>query len=228
MKATTALTFLVATLASASPTGILEDRQLLGGRVGAVAKEFTMGGCKPIIMIFARGSTEIGNMGAICGPPTANGVKAKFGAGNVAVEGVDYAAGLATNFLRGGADPVGITEMKRLIAKANAECPDSMLVVGGYSQGAALTHRAVENLPQAQKNQIKAAFTFGDTQKQQDRNQIKGFPREKTNIICQPGDLVCVGTLTITPAHLSYGVRANEQVAFITKALMAAGAGAAR
>lgn len=48
-----------------------------------------MGGCKPIIMIFARGSTEIGNMGAICGPPTANGVKAKFGAGNVAVEGVD-------------------------------------------------------------------------------------------------------------------------------------------
>ncbi|TLS23917.1 hypothetical protein PpBr36_08410 [Pyricularia pennisetigena] len=224
MKFSTALTFSVATLASASPTGVLENRQILGGRVGAVAKEFTRGGCKPIIMIFARGSTEVGNMGTVCGPPTANGLKAAFGAGNVAVEGVDYAAGLATNFLRGGADPAGINEMKRLIAKANAECPDSMLVVGGYSQGAAVTHRAVENLSQAQKNQIKAAFTFGDTQKQQDRNQIRNFPKEKTNIICQPGDLVCVGTLNITPAHLTYGVRANEQVAFLRRALQAAGA----
>ncbi|TLD06037.1 uncharacterized protein PgNI_08591 [Pyricularia grisea] len=224
MKTSAALTFLVATLAYASPTGVLENRQLLAGRVGATAKEFTNGGCKQIIMIFARGSTEIGNMGVICGPQTANGVKSAFGASNVAVEGVDYAAGLTTNFLRGGADPAGISEMKRLIAKANSECPDSMLVVGGYSQGAALTHRAVENLPQAQKDQIKAAFTFGDTQKQQDRNQIKNFPTDKTNIICQPGDLVCVGTLTITPAHLTYGTRANEQVKFITSALQAAGA----
>lgn len=121
-------------------------------------------------MLFARGSTEIGNMGTVCGPPTGEGLKENFGADNVAVEGIDYGALLSTNFLPGGADPAGIQEMKDLIGQATTQCPDSKLVVGGYSQGAALTHRAVEDLPQAQKDQITAAFTFGDTQNQQVRN----------------------------------------------------------
>jgi len=43
-------------------------------RVGITSNEFTAFGCRPIIMLFARGSTEVGNMGTICGPPTANGV----------------------------------------------------------------------------------------------------------------------------------------------------------
>ncbi|KAL0935955.1 cutinase 1-like protein 1 [Colletotrichum truncatum] len=200
----------------------LEARQRGGGRVGSTAKEFTQGGCKEVIMVFARGSTETGNMGTICGPQTANGVKASFK--SVAVEGVDYAAGLATNTLPGGADPKGIAEMKRLIAKANTDCPNSMLVVGGYSQGAAVTHRAVEDLPQAQKDQIVAAFMFGDTQFQQDGGQITDFPQDKTNIICARGDAVCRGTLTILPAHLSYGNRADEQAQFINEKLTAAGA----
>ncbi|KAF9873736.1 cutinase [Colletotrichum karsti] len=199
----------------------IEARQR-GGRVGSTAKEFTEGGCKDVIMVFARGSTETGNMGTICGPPTANAVKSNFQ--SMAVEGVDYAAGLATNTLPGGADPAGIAEMKRLIEKANTECPNSMLVVGGYSQGAAVTHRAVEDLPQGMKDQIVAAFMFGDTQFQQEGGKIANFPEDKTNIICARGDAVCRGTLTILPAHLSYGRNAQEQADFITQKLTAAGA----
>ncbi|KAK2016748.1 cutinase [Colletotrichum eremochloae] len=198
----------------------LEARQL-GNNVGIIAKEFSQGGCKDVIMLFARGSTEVGNMGTVCGPPTANNIKSKFQ--SVAVEGVDYAAALSTNALPGGADPLGIREMKRLIEKANTECPDSKLVVGGYSQGAALTHRAVEDLPQAQKDQIVAAFTFGDTQNTQDKGQIPNFPKEKTNIICAPGDAVCKGTLLVLPAHLTYGANADEQADFIAQKLTAAG-----
>lgn len=41
-------------------------------------------------------------------------------------------------------------------------------------------------------------------------------------IICQPGDLVCVGTLTITPAHLTYGRRADEGVDFLTTQIQGA------
>lgn len=150
-------------LAVASPI----DTRQLGNRVGTTSREFTQGGCRDIIMLFARGSTEIGNMGTVCGPPTGEGLKKAFGADKVAVEGVEYAALLSTNFLPGGADPAGIREMKNLIAQATTQCPDSKLVVGGYSQGAALTHRAVEDLPQEQKDQITAAFTFGDTQNKQ-------------------------------------------------------------
>ena len=148
-------------LVAASPVEIRQNR------VGTTAKEFTQGGCRDIIMLFARGSTEVGNMGTIAGPPTANGLKQNFGGDAVAVEGIDYGALLSTNFLRGGADPAGIREMKDLIGQVTSKCPDSKLVVGGYSQGAALTHRAVEDLPKAQKDNIVAAFTFGDTQNQQ-------------------------------------------------------------
>lgn len=151
----------LAALAAATP---IEVRQ---NNVGSTANEFTRGGCRDIIMLFARGSTEVGNMGTVCGPQTGEGLKENFGAENVAVEGIDYAAGLSTNFLPGGADPAGISEMVDLIGQVASDCPDSKLVVGGYSQGAALTHRAVEDLPQAQKDQIAAAFTFGDTQNQQ-------------------------------------------------------------
>ncbi|KAK0372613.1 cutinase [Colletotrichum paranaense] len=198
----------------------IEARQR--GRVGSTAKEFSTGGCKDVVMVFARGSTEIGNMGTICGPQTANNVKGQFS--SVAVEGVDYAAGLSTNFLPGGADPAGVAEMKRIIGEVNSQCPNSMMVVGGYSQGAAVTHRAVEDLPQAQKDQIVAAFMFGDTQNTQDKAQIPNFPKSKTKIICAQGDAVCKGTLTILPAHLSYGNQAGNMADFINQKLTAAGA----
>lgn len=157
----------LAVFAVAAPSEKLVLRQ---NEVGSTSNEFTQGGCRDIIMLFARGSVEAGNMGTICGPQTGQGLKENFGADNVAVEGIEYGALLSTNFLPGGASIKGIQEMKNLIAKATDECPDSKLVVGGYSQGAAITHRAVEDLPQNQKDQITAAFTFGDTQSQQVRN----------------------------------------------------------
>jgi cutinase len=59
-------------------------------------------------------------------------LKSAFGASNVAVEGTDYAAAVATNFLPGGADPAGIKDMKDGLIAAAAECPDSVLAVAGY------------------------------------------------------------------------------------------------
>jgi cutinase len=43
----------------------------------------------------------------------------------------------------------------------------------------------------------------------------------KVKIICQPGDLVCEGTLTVLPAHLTYGVRADEGVQFLAQQIRA-------
>lgn len=97
-----------------------------------------------------------------------------------------------------------------------------MLTVSPYSQGAALTHRAVENLSQSVKNRIAGIVTYGDTQNQQDRGQIPNFPREKVRIICNSGDAVCAGTLTILPAHLDYVRRVPEAVSFLTARIRAA------
>lgn len=53
---------LLAALASAAPHEI-QVRQ--SNRVGSTANEFKEDGCKPVVMLFARGSTEAGNMVSI-------------------------------------------------------------------------------------------------------------------------------------------------------------------
>jgi cutinase len=90
-----------------------------------------------------------------------------------------------------------------------------------FSQGAALCHRAIENLSTSVKARIAGVVTFGDTQNLQDRGQIPNFPREKVRIFCNTGDLVCVGTLTITAAHLTYGSDAPAAVAFLASRIRA-------
>lgn len=171
-------------------------------------------------------------------------MKQNFGAGNVAVQvsiyqfisprillivlqGIDYAAGLSTNFLPGGADPVGIQGMADMINQVTSQCgADTTLVVAGYSQGAAVVHRAVEDLPAATMANIAGVVTFGDTQNQQDNEQVPNFPKDKTMIICATGDAVCRGTLTILPAHLSYGNRADDASEFLTQMIQNAQGGA--
>ncbi|KAK5955893.1 hypothetical protein OHC33_003535 [Knufia fluminis] len=215
-------TFVLSALAALAAAGPIDTRQLLD-RVGTTENEFSLRGCRDIIFFFARGSSEVGNMGSLVGPPTGQGLKDAFGASRVAVEGVDYAALLSTNALPGGADPAGIREMEGLLDDAARRCPDSIIVAGGYSQGAALTHRAVEDRSAAVKDQIAGVITYGDTQNLQDRGQIPNFPKEKVLIICNPGDLVCSGTLTVLAPHLAYGSRVGEAVRFLTERIRGAG-----
>ncbi|KAL0931553.1 cutinase precursor [Colletotrichum truncatum] len=200
-----------------------EDKRQLGS-VGSTANEFKTGGCKDIIFVWARGSTEIGNMGTVVGPPVANRLKKAFS--SVAVQGVDYGARLDTNFLPGGADPAGISEMESILKNIASKCPQSIVVTGGYSQGAAVNHRAIEDLPEAQKNQIVGVVTFGDTQFRADNGQIPNFPKDKIKIICasNPRDTVCDGNLgaAILAPHLSYGANAGEGADFLISKIKAA------
>jgi len=59
-SATTVATILAGT-AAAMPTAVVERRQFGLGGTGSTANELS-GACKQITFIFARGSTEIGNM----------------------------------------------------------------------------------------------------------------------------------------------------------------------
>ncbi|KAB5515245.1 cutinase-domain-containing protein [Coniochaeta sp. 2T2.1] len=131
---------------------------------GITAHDLSVYGCKPIILIFARETFSPGNMGDKVGPQLSNGLKLIFGASNVATEGVDYLGLPETNFFTGGAPPAGIGEMQMLLTTATSLCPNSIVVASGYSQGAALTHRAIEWLPPAVKDRIAGVVTFGDTQ----------------------------------------------------------------
>ena len=58
------------------------------------------GGCKGTTVIFARGTTEAGNVGAIAGPPFFQALSQRLN-GDLAVQGVDYPADVP-GFLAGG------------------------------------------------------------------------------------------------------------------------------
>lgn len=143
-------------------------------------------------------------------------MKEAFGRDAVATEGLDYAASIGTNVLPGGTDRASTRLMQDILNAMASQCPDSVIVAGGYSQGAAVNHRAIESLDTAVQDQIAGVVLYGDTQKQQDNDQIPNFPANKVQIICQVGDAVCRGTLTVLPAHLTYGARADEGVEFLT------------
>lgn len=157
------------------------------------------------------------NQGSVVGPPTSDGLKKAFGANAVATEGIDYAASIGTNAIPGGTDAASKRLMQNTLNSMAQKCPNSVIVAGGYSQGAAVNHRAIEELDAGVKDQIAGVVLYGDTQKQQDRNQIPDFPANKVKIICQPGDAVCRGQLVVLPAHLTYGARADEGVAFLVQ-----------
>lgn len=53
-------------------------------------------GCQPLTFIFARGSTEMGNMGSVVGPPVASALRSQLN-NKVTVQGVDYDAGIAAS-----------------------------------------------------------------------------------------------------------------------------------
>lgn len=52
----------------------------------------TAGGCKPMTIIFARGTTEQGNVGTLSGPPWFDAMGKIVGPQNLAVQGVEYPA----------------------------------------------------------------------------------------------------------------------------------------
>lgn len=57
--------------------------------------------CAPMSVVFARGTTEPGNVGLVTGPPFFDALEAMLGTGQVAVQGVDYSASIE-GFLDGG------------------------------------------------------------------------------------------------------------------------------
>lgn len=111
---TTTLAFLAAFTGSAlaGPIGGLEARQLGGGGGGGSSTRNELvnssGACKSTIVIFARGTTEPGNVGVVAGPSFFSSLSSKVG-GDLLVQGVDYAA--TWDGALSGGDPTGSRKM---------------------------------------------------------------------------------------------------------------------
>lgn len=144
----------LATLAIANPIPEPEAHALVA-RQGLNSDDIEKGICRPVTLIFARGSTESGNMVSLSPVPYSHfkidqWLTKKTGTGHRSPDlhclegeagrrqgrlqgvGGDYTAGLLPNFLSENTDPKSIAEATKMFTMAKEKCPDTQIVAGGY------------------------------------------------------------------------------------------------
>jgi len=200
-------------------SAVLQKRQ-------STANDLSSGACKKVTLIFARASTEPGNMGMSMGPATCSGLKGKF-PGQVACQGVGspYTAGLADNVMPAGTTAAAIGEATKMFTQANTKCPQTTIVAGGYSQGTAVMMNTISKLPENIKSKVAGVVLFGYTKNGQQKGGIPNYPKEKVLVLCSKSDGVCGGQLLVTAGHFSYMGDGSgpKAVSFLTEKINAAG-----
>ncbi|OAX79136.1 hypothetical protein ACJ72_06548 [Emergomyces africanus] len=164
--------------------------------------------CQLLTLIFARGTDEKGNMGDIIGPSLATALRDLL-KGKVTVQGVDYPASFLGN-LNFGQD--GGSTMVDLVIRSLSQCPESKVVLAGYSQGASVIHNAFGNL---RAGQVARAVLFGDPLHDL---PLRSIAKDKVMWMCAEGDPICRGGLDIT-THWSYAEDADEAASFLAGAV---------
>ncbi|TGZ80869.1 cutinase-domain-containing protein [Ascodesmis nigricans] len=171
------------------------------GIPGAITtrNELIEGGCKPIIVIFARGTTEPGNVGDDVGPSFFDNLEL-LEPGRVLIQGVNNYPADIWGYLGGGSES-GADDMAASVARAISQCPSSKIVLSGFSQGAQVTHKAAARMPTAHRSYVGAIVLFGDP------NNGTPFPGVLNNNVltfCNDGDLICDGWPIPTSDHSNY------------------------
>ncbi|KFY47431.1 hypothetical protein V496_10666 [Pseudogymnoascus sp. VKM F-4515 (FW-2607)] len=209
---TSLLTLLSVPLALAAPTLIAIPEGGLNVRQSSDTRNDLTDGsaCKAVTVIFARGTTESGNVGTLVGPPFFSALATAIGSENLAVQGVEYAADIA-GFLAGG-DAAGSKKMTELVGQAITQCPDSKVVMSGYSQGGQLVHNAADQLSSDNSAKVDAVVIFGDPN---DGDAVGSIPAENVKVICHDGDNICDGGILVLAPHLTYSMDAAAAAAFV-------------
>lgn len=169
--------------------------------------------CRPISVIYARGTSQAGNVGdsASVGPLFFNQIASRVGGtSQLAIQGVTYPASVS-GFLAGG-DAAGSTTMTNLISSTATRCPNTKIVLAGYSQGAQLVHNAAGRTSSANAAKVAAVVVFGDPKRGQSLSPIAA---SKVLTICHDGDNICEGGSSITIAHLTYQMDVGTAGAFV-------------
>ena len=188
--------------------------------------------CPDVDVVFARGTGEPPGVGG-SGEPFIDSLRSQVGAKSLDVYPVNYEA--SSDF----SDPVqfaqsvvdGIKDAGGHVQSTAASCPNTKIVLGGYSQGAAVagfvTSAAIpagvpaeyvpflpKPLPPEVANHVAAVTLFGKPSAQW--LQSYGAPAivigplyaPKTIDLCAPGDTICDGDAGGAPslAHAAYPV----------------------
>ncbi|QDS77505.1 hypothetical protein FKW77_000475 [Venturia effusa] len=176
-----------------------ETRDALQRRALENQESVAADSCTPYILLYARGTTEAGELGATVGQAIKAGLMTDK---NWTVKGIGsrdgYDASLAGIYCIG---MDGGMACKGILEKLAAQCPNSKFVTSGYSQGAMVARICVAYASEATKSRVVGILTYGDPF---NGATVKGFDSSKIKINCNPTDGVCKGDFSIGVGHLSY------------------------
>jgi cutinase len=186
-----------------------------------VTPQSAPGGCSDVALVFARGTFEAPGVGAT-GQSLADALGARLGGRTLTVRPVAYPASL--DFQRAAE---GVVDARSAVEQISASCPNTKIVLGGYSQGAAVaTYTTADSvpdgyvlptgidgpLPKPVADHVAAVALFGSPTPSMlsmlDRSApplvVGGNFAGKTMQSCAPGDPVCQDGGIDRAAHSAY------------------------
>ncbi|OWZ22161.1 Cutin hydrolase [Phytophthora megakarya] len=173
--------------------------------------------CSDVHVVFARGSGEMPGLG-ICGQPLVSGIASNLPGMSVSSYAVTYLAA----YDQTSAGP-GATDMTNHVVSVAQACPNTVFVLGGYSQGASVTDISIgirtmlgmgSTIPETLAPRIKAIVTFGNPLKLmgQTISSASSVYGSKAIEFCNMGDPVCAAGFNMM-AHLMYATDGSVRTA---------------
>jgi len=184
-------------------------RTLLLGGIGAVAAAGLVGpgaasanadSCPDVQVVFARGTAEPAGLGRE-GQAFVDDLRSDLGSQSVVASAVNYPA--SYDFLQSA--PAGASDASAQVQGIANSCPNTKIVLGGYSQGAAVvdliagdpaqTFGFGQPMPADVANHVAAVAVFGNPAGHIGKNLATSSPLygAKTIDLCNGGDPICSG-----------------------------------
>ena len=203
---------------------------LAGPQAAGVAAAAEDSSCSDVEVVFARGTFEAPGVGAT-GQAFVDALNARLGGKTVEAYGVNYPASLDFQ-----AASSGIADAANKIETIAASCASTQIVLGGYSQGAAVAGYTTTDtvpagtvlpdgiagtLPPAVASHVSAVVLFGTPSDGFLNLVARDAPpitighlfAAKTLELCNPGDPICFPGGTDRSAHSAYKINGSADQA---------------
>jgi cutinase len=161
--------------------------------------------CPDVEIVFARGTTEPPGVGGV-GQAFVDSLRPQLAAVSVSVYAVDYPA--SRDFV--SSTRAGANDASSHIQSMAANCPNTRMVLGGYSQGAGVIDLSTTAMPPEIADHVAAAALFGgpksafaDTLSPGPLPTIGPLYAAKTIDLCVPNDPICSEGRDMR-AHVAY------------------------
>ncbi len=186
------------------------------------APHASAGPCPDVEVVFARGTNEPPGVGGV-GQAFVDSLRSQISGRSVGVYAVNYPA--TDDFVRSSL--AGAGDAGAHVQSMVANCPNTKMVLGGYSQGAGVIDMTTDGLPPQAADHVAAVAVFGNPESNFARTlgggrlpTISPLYRPKTIDMCVPNDPICSEGRNPT-AHVLYvqSGMTNQAAAFAASRL---------